>query len=244
MTRASRFLAGLAALLCWEDAAFAGEAADFDAKLSDALGQYRDAYVHSAPPLAEVKTAAEALAAFAQTWKSLAERWAAHAPPQFSEDANFARELDDIAQVTAQAQAQAKGGALEQAHATLGEVRALLAEMRRRNGLHGFADEMDAFDDRLAEITDDPFEDEHLSPEQTQQLLEQTAVLAYLGERIEKQSPSSLADDANFLSMAEEMNRQVAALKWLALAGQRAPVLAALKDMRAHFNRLWLFYGE
>jgi len=68
-------------------------------------------------------------------------------------------------------------------------------------------------------------------------------LLAYLGERIEKQSPSSLADDANFLSMAEELNRQVAALKWLALAGQRAPVLAALKDMRAQFNRFWLLYG-
>jgi hypothetical protein len=221
----------------------AGDAADFEAQLGDALGQYRDAFAHSGPSLPDPAAAKEALSAFTAAWKKLSDRWAGHPPPHYSEDSAFASELADISTIAAQASAQAKAGVLEQAHASLGQIRALLAEMRRRNGLHGFADEMDAFDDRLAEEGDSLFDDPQLPPEQTVQLLEQTAVLAYLGERIQKQSPTALADDANFLEMTEELNRQIRALQGLIAAGQRDPIVASLKDMRRHFDKLWLLYG-
>jgi len=221
----------------------AGSTADFEAQLGDALGQYRDAFAHSGPSLPDPAAAKEALSAFTAAWKKLADQWAAHPPPHYSEDASFASELDDISSIAALASAQAKTATLEQAHASLGQIRALLAEMRRRNGLHGFADEMDAFDDRLAEEGDSLFDDPQVSPEQSTQLLEQTAVLAYLGERIQKQSPTALIDDANFLEMTEELNRQIRALQGLIAAGQRDPIMAALKDMRRHFDRLWLLYG-
>jgi len=224
--------------------ALAGEAADFDARLGDALGQYRDAFAHSGSSLPDPTAAKEALSAFTAAWKSISDRWASHPPPQYSEDSHFSTELAEISTIAAQASAQAKAGGLEQAHASLGQIRALLAEMRRRNGLHGFADEMDAFDDRLSEEGDSLFDDPQLSPEQTVQLLEQTAVLAYLGERIQKQSPAALADDANFLEMTEELNRQTLALQGLIAAGQSAPIAAALKDMRRYYDRLWLLYGN
>jgi len=223
--------------------AWAGDTALFENQLADALGQYRDAYAHSGPTLSDGKAAIEGLNAFAAAWTTLRSRWTAAPPPEYSEDLNFAEEMESVSAIAAQAQRQAQAGAIGQAHATLGQIRALLAEMRRRNGLHGFADEMDAFDDRLSEEGDALFDDPKLSSDQIGLLLEQTAVLTYLGERLQKQSPPNLADDTNFLEMTDELNRQVRGLQGTAVAGQRDPIMAALADLRRQYDRLWLLYG-
>lgn len=238
-----RSLLALPLLLCLSGPAAADGIAAFESQLSDALNQYRDAYVHTGPSLNDPAAGKEALAAFVTAWKGLSDRWSDHPPPHYSEDPLFAEDMAAIAEIAGQALARAKAGAPAQAHASLGQARALLAEMRRRNGLHGFADEMDAFDDRLSEEGDSLLDDPQLTPEQAIQLLEQTAVLAYLGERIQKQSPGALADDANFLEMTEDLNRQIRGLQMLISAGQRDPVMAALKDLRRQFDRLWLLYG-
>ncbi|HVI52072.1 MAG TPA: hypothetical protein VM661_12735 [Candidatus Sulfotelmatobacter sp.] len=242
MGRLAFLFVGALSLCLTSGSAWGGDTALFQSQLDDALGQYRDAYIHSGRQM-DPSAAREAMSAFTAAWKGLQARWAAAPPPSYSEDPSFADELQAIADIASQAQSQTTAGAVDQAHMTLGQIRALLAEMRRRNGLHGFADEMDAFDDRLAEAGDSLFDDAQLTPDQSGQLLEQCAVLAYLGERLEKQAPPALFDDANFLEMAEELNRQVRGLQATAASGARDPVMASLADLRRNFNRMWLLYG-
>lgn len=234
----------LVALLFCSGAARADGIADWNGQLADVLAQYRDAVFQSAPSQNAAPATIEALNAFVIGWDRLAERWSAAPPPHYRESqADFAHDLAGIKHIGHLAYRQAQVGSVAQAHATLGEIRALLAEMRRRNGLQSYADELEAFDDRLAEEGDSLFDDATLPPEQIVLLIQQSAVLAYLGERLEKRAPAALADDANFLEMIEELNRQIRGLDAAVQAGQRDPIMAALADLRRLFDRICLLYG-
>ena len=233
----------LLAMLFASGPADAGESADFVHQFADAWAHYRDALYQSAPDRDDRSATEEALRAFRSAWSGLIRRWAAQRPPQFGEDREFATQLRAVAEVAGEAEQQLGHGALGQAHLTLGQIRLLLAELRRRNGLHDYADELDAFDDKLAEAGDDQFDQAELRPDQFVLLVEQLAVLAYLAERLEQRAPPQLADDAGFYDMVETIARQVRGLKVAVFDGQRAPVVAALADLRRSFDRFYLLYG-
>ncbi len=233
----------LLALLIVSGPAAAGESADFSHQFGDAWAHYRDAFYQSAPDRDDRPATEEALRAFRSAWSGLIRRWATQRPPQFSEDREFTAGLRAVAEIASEADHQLGHGALGQVHLTLGQIRLLLAELRRRNGLQDYADELDAFDDKLSEAGDDDLDQAELSPDQFVLLVEQLAVLAYLAERLEKRAPPQLADDAAFYEMVEGIARQVRGLKVAVFDGQRAPVVAALVDLRRSFDRFYLLYG-
>ena len=224
-------------------AAHAGPITEFDSDLADSWVHCRDALYQSDPAHADDKAAIEAMAAFRSGWMRLSARWSAAPPPHYSEDPEFTQDLADVADVAGDALRLAEEGDIEQARSTLLQVPALLAEMRRKNGIDSFTDRLDALAEQMAEITEDSFDRAELSPPQVVALIRQVAVLAYLGDQLEKRAPARVADDENFLSMVEDINAQLRGLGTAALAGQRAPVLAALSDLRRAFDRFYLLYG-
>jgi hypothetical protein len=221
----------------------AGAIDDFNHRFENAWAQYRDAFYRSAPGHEDRPAAEEALRAFLAAWRGLSHRWATTPPPQYGEDAQFGKELQTITEVAAQAAAELAVGRLPQAHATLSQIRKLLAEMRQRNGLEAYTDRLDAFDEALAEAADDDLDQPELTPTQFVQLCEQVGVLSYLAERMEKGAPTELADDANFYDMVEGIARQVRILKAAVLDGKREAVAAALADLRQSFDKFYLLYG-
>jgi len=221
----------------------AGEIADFNAQFANAWGQYRDALIHSVPDHADATATREALSAFTSAWRGLELRWSAHPPPQYGEDADFAPELAAIGDVARHAARQTQVNDIEQTHITLQQVRALLADMRRKNGLETYTDQMDAFDEKLAETADDGLDQPELTHDQSITLTEQVAVLMFLAERLEKRAPSGLTDDEHFLTQVEGIASQLRGL-WVAVQdGQRAPIIAALSDLRRSFDQFYLSYG-
>jgi hypothetical protein len=230
-------------LLTAPTAAKAGPAADFDSQLAEVWAQCRAALYQSAPSHLNGPAATDALRTFTTAWSQLETRWATTPPPQYSEDGDFAEELSDIGAIAAQARHQGEAGRVDQAHASLQEVPALLAEMRHRNGLENYTDTVEAFDDKLAETADDLLDQAELTADQQLLLLEQAAQLAYLAERLEKRAPARVSDDADFLDLAETLARQTHGLRSAALAGQRDPVIAILEDLRRSFDQFDLAYG-
>ncbi|HLN22453.1 MAG TPA: hypothetical protein VK558_00565 [Patescibacteria group bacterium] len=221
----------------------AGEIADFDAQFANAWAQYRDALIHSAPDHPDAAATKEALSAFTSAWRGLENRWSAQPPPQYGEDADFGDELAAIGDVARHAARQTRANEIEQAHITLQQVRALLADMRRKNGLERYTDQLDAFDEKLAETADDGLDLPTLTHDQQVTLTEQVAVLMFLAERMEKRAPGNLADDEIFLAQVEGIASQLRGL-WVAVQdGQRAPITAALSDLRRSFDQFYLSYG-
>lgn len=223
--------------------AHAGPIAEFDNALADSWAHCRDALYQSDPAHADGKVAIEAMTAFRRSWTKLSARWSASPPPHYAEDPDFAQDMTDINEVAEDALRLAEEGDIEQARSTLLQVPALLSEMRRKNGIDSFTDRLDAFSEQMAEITEDSFDRAELSPPQVVALIRQVAVLAYLGEQLEKRAPARVAEDENFLAMVEDINAQLRGLGTAALAGQRAPVQAALSDLRRAFDKFYLLYG-
>ncbi len=234
-------LALLALLLFCAPARAAG-AATFNEQYSEAWTLFRNALYQSAPEQDD-PAAAASLRAFSLAWRGLMSQWGARPPRQYAEDPRFAEELSAIAEVAAEARRQIRQSRPDQAHVTLQQIRSLLADMRRRNGLAAYDDCLDAFDEKLAETADDDFDQPELGAEHTTQLCEQLAVLAYLAERLELQAPDALLQDAEFFDMAEQIAQQVRVLNVAAQAGRRDPLVAALADLRRSFDKFYLLYG-
>ena len=221
--------------------AIADQAEIFNHDYALAWPHYRDAWVQSADGDGPATVAA--LGAFTTAWGRLTDDFAAGPPPTCRDDAQCGDDLRLIGGIAARAATQARRGGIDQAHRTLAEIRAILGEMRRRNGIAAYDDQMDAFEDKLAEAGDDDFDQAALTPEQFIHLIEQLGVLAYLTERLEKLVPAQWAGDPLFLDMAEGLARQVVTVKATAFTGQPVAVKAALADLRRNFDKFYLFFG-
>ena len=218
-------------------------AGSFDVDLSNAWAHCRDALYQSSPGQADGPATAEALDAFLAAWDRLTNRWTAHPPAPYDRDAEFGAMLGAIGDIAEQARHEIRHGRMLQTHATLSQVRALLAEGRRRNGLEAYADPLDAFDEKLAETAEDELDAPDISADQFVLLVEQAGVLAYLVERMEKRAPARFLDDPAFLEQVESLAARVRALRVAVLSGRRDPVAACLADLRREFDRFYLLYG-
>jgi len=223
--------------------ALASPQAEFDDQLANALAQYRDASYQTAPTHSNKSAGQEALQAFLASWSRLRDRWQSAAPPRYADDPGFATSLNDIAEIGRETQFELTQDHLPQAHDRLRQVRALLADLRHRNGVALYLDALEAFDDVLAETADLGLDSPNLAPEQALRLTQQTAVLSYLMERLYKQAPARLSDDPVFLDQLEELNRQIIGLSLLIPLGRCEAVTAALADLRRRLDKLMLAYG-
>ena len=231
----------MALILALARPAAAGDGSAFERDFALAWPHYRDAWVQSAETDAATTTAA--LNAFTAAWARVTGEAAGDLPPAFRGDPGASSDLDLIGAIADKAAEQARRGRLAQAHATLQQIRAILSELRRRNGVATYDDPIDEFEEKLAEAGDNDFDQAEIPPDQFIQLVEQLGVLAYLVERLEKLVPPQWVGDPAFLESAEGLARQVATVKAALFTGQSLAVRAAFEDLRKHFNKFYLYYG-
>lgn len=221
--------------------AIADQTEIFNLDYAMAWPHYRDAWVQSAS--ADGPATVTALEAFRAAWTRLTDDLAAGPPPAYRNDPQYGDDLRLIGGIAARAATQARRGRIDLAHGTLVEIRAILGEMRRRNGIAAYDDQMDAFEEKLAETGEDDFDQADLSPEQFIRLVEQLGVLAYLTERLEKLVPVQWAGDPVFIDLGEGLARQIVTAKAAAFTGRAVAVKAALVDLRRNFDKFYLYYG-
>jgi hypothetical protein len=214
-----------------------------DRHLTDASAQYRDAFYQSGAQHRDVNAEKEALRAFRAIWNELVKNWAGCLAPGQNDNEEATQRLYAIEDIAAKAAAETEHGRFNQSYQTLRQIRPLLADMRHTDRLATFSDDLEAYDDKLAETADDDLDEGEISPDQFIQLCEQAGVLGYLGERLEKNAPTQWSSDPAFLDSLENLNRLMRGLKMAIFRGQRDPIRAALSDLRRDYDHFYLLYG-
>jgi hypothetical protein len=238
--KAAALQAGLlAALLAASGAARAAD--PFTDAVTAAYAPYRQALFRT-----NAKAQAESEQAMAQArraWQDVVDRFAAGAPPvPYAGDAGFRATLEAVARVYAESDTLVRAGRLADAHEALEQVRDLLAELRRRNGVVTFSDHMNAYHAEMEQVLQRG--PALLGGEQPGlELMAHAGVLAYLAGQLETQAPPALRAAEGFATARAAVAASVAALRSAALGGDREAMRRALAGLKGPYSRLFLAFG-
>ena len=146
--RNSALALALVAALLWPTATRADATAAFLEASAQAYAPYRGAlsYLHTG----NAGLAALALEDMAARWAALCDRFRDQPPAAFAEDPAWQASLDAITGRIETARAQLESGDTAGATAALAPIRAVLGDLRRRNGIVTFTDRIDAFSAAMA----------------------------------------------------------------------------------------------
>lgn len=183
-----------------------------------------------------------AMDAARKAWQGIVDRFGRERGAPYDRDPAFATTLAKVGEVYERAARQVAAGQLAEAHETLEEVRDLLAELRRRNGVIVYSDHMNAYHAEM----------EHLleggakllgEPRGMLELMARAGVLDYLAARLRSEAPAALAADPEFAPAVQAVEASVKALKQALLAQDAAAAREALGKLKAPYSRLFLRFG-
>ncbi len=226
----------------WSGAAAAGELAVFNGAVAGIYGHYRQAvfYTRTGSPA----VAALELDEFVAGWSDIVERFGTSPPDPFSDDPSWSATLSEIGSRATAGLAALDRGDLAAAGESLGPIRGLLGDLRRRNGIVTFSDyvdELSAAMDVLAEYRrdlDDLSDDAVVAA-----VARQAAVVEYLFDKVRLNAPAALADDAEFQRMLEGVRQSMGRLR----EGLRNRDIRLFRigsgELRSHERLLFLRYG-
>jgi hypothetical protein len=175
-------------------------------------------------------------------FRALGARFAEKPPAPYDRDAEFAATLNRVDQVLAKADTEIKAGNLAKGHETLEEVRDLLGELRRRNGVVVFSDHMNAYHEEMEHVFDDGAAT-LAKPGGMLALAGQAAVLDYLAKRLKNEAPAALAKDAEFTSLVDAVQASVNALRAAIARQDEAAVREAIGKIKSPYSRLFIKFG-
>ncbi len=178
-----------------------------------------------------------------QAWRALYERFGAHPLPPYDRDPGFLDTLTDISELYDIAQRQVRARQLAQAHQTLEKARALIGELRRRNGVIGYGDHLDAYHAEIEALLD---EAPRLTPRSQGPLLLMARVgrLELLSARLRREAGASARADAGFAPALQAVEASVAALRQAVLSQDAGRIQVALQGLRGPYSQLFLRLGQ
>lgn len=238
----NQFCRGLVAALALAilvSAASAGPIAEFDGAFRLAYADYRTAL--AVTNAKNVEAGDKAVAAFATKWSALSGRYRASPPPQFAEDAKWGESLDAVTAILVRVKADVAKGDLVAGHNSLEEVRDVLGGLRARNGLVAYSDRIDAFHHTMEQVVSKPYGG--LSGAGLTELVEDAAVLAFLGNELKKMLPPDAVSSADFAPALAAVLDPVRELQAAARVGDVEKIKAARSKIKPAFGKLFVKFG-
>lgn len=237
----SHFRCGLTALLLvvLVSSAAAGPIADFNAAFRETYAGYRSALAVTNTPNRE--GSAKAVAEFQARWSAFATIYRNSPPPQFSEDAKWGETLDAVSAIVARANDEVTKGDVAAAHVTLEAVRDKFGELRARNGVIAYSDRVDTFHHTMEEVVGKPYGG--FSGPGLTALVEDVAVLVYLGDELKKLPPPDADKAPDFAPMLAALLEAVRDLQAAARAGDAEKIKAARAKIKPAFGKLFVKFG-
>jgi hypothetical protein len=228
--------AALAATL-WSSALSAGPVADFERALEAAYGPYKAALFHTNSK--DKDGTEKSIASFEAQWAKLMATYRGAPPPQYVDDADWAKSMTAIDQMIATAKAQTAKGDLAKAHDVLEGVRDQLAALRVRNGIIVYSDRVDAYHEHMEHV----LTGKYAGPEGLAKLREDMAVLVHLAEQLEKYAPVAVKGEEAFKQGLAALVGSTRALQAAARGGDAEAIGKAMKGIKPAYAKFFVRHG-
>jgi len=219
--------------------ALAGAVAEFETAYNTAYANYRTALF--ATNSGDATKSGGALKQFDGTWTELAAQYRANPPPQFEDDPLWGQTVEEVTSLLDQAKTQATAGDLPTAHATLEEIRDALGVLHARNNVETISDRMNAYHAEMEVILG--MDMTNLDAAAKQNLLEHSAVLAYLAADVLSAPPAELIENPEFGTLAIGLQTSVDQFVAAARVGDDAALLASVRALKVPYLKLFLKFG-
>jgi hypothetical protein len=231
--------AAIVAVLALVLPALAGPIADYEAAFRSGYADYRNALF--ATNTKNPEGSAKAMAAFEARWSELFARYRTNPPPQYAEDPKWGDTLNEVSAILARAKAEIAKGDLAEAHETLESARDVFAALRARNGVIVFSDRIDAFHHAMEQVATKPYGG--FTGAGLSELIEDAAVLAFLGAELKKSPPPDAAQSAEFAPLLGGVLAAVADLQAAARAGNAEQIKTVRSKIKPAFAKLFVKFG-
>lgn len=218
---------------------------DFDALLALAHPQYKAALVGTNQK--NVGASTNGVNELARYWKNVRDLYAVTPPPAFNGDNQWPRDLAKIVQAVSEAQAAIQSGDLSKGHEALEPVREILLEVRTRNGVPIFEDQMTLFHSVMEAVTAPTANKtvETLTSADVEAVKAAYPAMADAFKRIEK-APDGHFDAAQaqgYTALVQSEASTIAALDTALKTGDKAAIIKTAADLKTTFSKLFAQYG-
>lgn len=187
----------------------------------------------------------EALAAIVEaqkSWAGLRERFAAQVAAPYDRDAQFADTLARVDAVYRKAWQEVDKQQLSAAHATLEEVRELLADLRKRNNVVVFSDAMNAYHAQMEHVLGDG-PALLATPGAHAPLVASVGALVYLAQQLAANTPAQQATNPEFQQALQAVLHSANALQKALWSQDDAAAKEALSKLKAPYSKFFLKFG-
>lgn len=241
-------MAILAAALAFPAIAQAGPVADFEKDLREAYESYRSALaqtVQGEPGKGEQGKApdkgAGALQQLEERWNGLMKKWSETPPPHFLDDPKFAETMKEIGRIAEKAKGEIAAAGQSAAHESLEKIRALVGDMRQRNGLLTYSDRVNEYHEAMEKAAARDWS--KLDAEAFGELRERAAVLVHLAAELQRTAPQAMAKEADFDALAGGVTQSADALLKAARKSDEAAAREALKGLKPAYSKFFVRFG-
>ena len=248
MKRIARYRRFLAAFVLVLSAAAvssprAGELGAFHVAVADAWANYRQVsfYVGRA---GNADVAALELEDFIAKWAALEATYRDNPPDAFSDDAAWARTLEDVGSRARDGLDRLDAGDIDGARDLLMPIRGIMGDLRRRNGIATYSDRIDELSAEMEVLARYRREIKDLDDSETVAMIaRQGAVVAYLFEKCAEHAPAAVAQDPEFRRLIQGGRESFAKL-WRALeAGDARLYRISVGELRSYERILFFRFG-
>lgn len=175
-------------------------------------------------------------------WARVASQFGVRPPPPYDRDKQLPQTFEAIDKSYAQASSEVDQNKLGKAHATLEEVRDLLADLRRRNGVIVYSDHMNAYHTAMEDMVADGT-DLLAKPDGKLRLMARVGVLDYLAKNLKSEASPELAANAEFTELTKGVMKSVADLEAALLADKDDAVKDAINALKKPYSRMFIKFG-
>lgn len=177
-----------------------------------------------------------------QAWARVVADYAARPPAPYDRDTAFATSLAEVSTVYARASEQIASDQLGAAHETLEQVRDILSDLRRRNNVVVFSDQMNAYHAEMERVLADGAA-LLAQPGGNARLAAVSGALAYLAARLASEAPQTYARNEEFVALVGAVQKSVADLQQALFNDDRPAAQEALRKLKPPYAKLFLKFG-
>lgn len=220
----------------------ASELGEFNSAFAEAWDHYRQASFYGRTNNAAI--AGLELDAFIARWSELMARFGDDPPDAFAADEGWKQTLNSIAVSASRALEHFDAGDGETAMRTLVPLRKIAHELRRRNGVTVYSDDVDELSAAMDILARYRREIGDLGDRDARdRVTRQAAVVAYLFRKCDERAPGSVRDDPEFRRLIDGARESMGKLWGSLRSGNMRLYRIGIGELRSYERILFLRFG-